>query len=56
MGGYNPNIQEDVYNSVALKICTTKKFSLQDLKGVYVEDKNYESEFSTKTFKKNYTK
>lgn len=51
IGGLNPNAQEDVYNSVALKIAQNKKFEISDFQSIYVSDSNFENDFSTKEFK-----
>lgn len=51
IGGLNPNEQEDVYNTVALKINQTKQFTLEDLKSIYVSNENFETAFSGKSFK-----
>ncbi len=51
IGGLNPNAQEDVYNTVALKIAATKDFSILDFQNIYVSDINFENDFSTKEFK-----
>ncbi len=51
IGGLNPNAQEDVYNSVALKISTKKKFETEDFQDIYVNDNKFESDFSSKEFK-----
>jgi len=51
IGGLNPNEQEDVYNSLALKINREKVFSTKDLERIYVNDENFVSDFSTKQFK-----
>lgn len=51
IGGLNPNSQEDVYNTVALKIAATKNFSTTDFQNIYVGDLNFENDFSTKEFK-----
>lgn len=51
IGGLNPNIQEDVYNGVALKIAADKNFLASDFQGIYVSDSNFENDFSTKEFK-----
>ena len=51
IGGLNPNAQEDVYNTVALDIATTKNFSTKDFQKIYVNDSNFENYFSTKEFK-----
>lgn len=51
VGGLNPNAQEEVYNSVALKISTTKSFNVSDFQNIYVNDSNFENDFSTKEFK-----
>lgn len=51
IGGLNPNVQEDVYNSIALKIETDKNFNPQDFHNIYINDINFENDFSTKDFK-----
>lgn len=51
IGGFNPNIQEDIYNSVALKIASSKNFSFQDFQGIYVDDSTFKNAFSVKEFK-----
>lgn len=51
IGGLNPNAQEDVYNSVALKIAANQQFSISDFQSIYVSDLNFENDFSTKEFK-----
>lgn len=51
IGGLNPNEQEEVYNSLALKINREKTFSTKDLEKIYVNDDNFVSDFSTKHFK-----
>ncbi len=51
IGGLNPNAQEDVYNTVALKIAGTKNFITTDFQSIYVSDLNFENDFSTKEFK-----
>jgi uncharacterized protein with ParB-like and HNH nuclease domain len=51
IGGLNPNEQEEVYNSLALKINKEHDFSAKDFEKVYVEDKNFTTDFSTKQFK-----
>lgn len=51
IGGLNPNAQEDVYNAVALKIESQKKFSASDFQSIYVQDNSFENDFSTKEFK-----
>ena len=51
IGGLNPNAQEDVYNTVALKIASTKNFAAVDFQNIYVSDLNFENDFSTKEFK-----
>lgn len=51
IGGLNPNEQEDAYNSIALNMNETKKFSFQELKNIYVSDENFENSFSNKVFK-----
>jgi uncharacterized protein with ParB-like and HNH nuclease domain len=51
IGGLNPNVQEDVYNSIALKIASDKSFSTSDFQSIYVSDINFENDFSTKEFK-----
>lgn len=51
IGGLNPNEQEEVYNSLALKIYNGQFFANQDLEKVYVSDDNFVSDFCTKQFK-----
>jgi len=51
IGGLNPNEQEDVYNTVALKIGVNKTFSISDFQPIYVSDINFENDFCTKGFK-----
>lgn len=51
IGGLNPNAQEDVYNTVALKISSIKRFEVADFQSIYVSDLNFENDFSTKEFK-----
>lgn len=51
IGGLNPNAQEDVYNSIALKINTEKKYGILDFQSIYVPDSSFENDFSTKQFK-----
>jgi hypothetical protein len=51
IGGLNPNAQEDVYNSVALKVFLNNQFLVQDFQPIYVSDSNFENDFSTKEFK-----
>ena len=51
VGGLNPNAQEDVYNTVALKIANTKNFATSDFQNIYVSDFNFQNDFSTKEFK-----
>jgi len=51
IGGLNPNAQEDVYNTVALKIAATKNFAATDFQAIYVSDSSFENDFSTKEFK-----
>jgi hypothetical protein len=51
IGGLNPNEQENVYNSIALRINQTKQFHITDLKEVYVSNESFETSFSNKIFK-----
>lgn len=51
ISGLNPNTQEEVYNTIALKICAEKIFQASDFQEVYVSDTNFESSFMTKQFK-----
>lgn len=51
IGSLNPNAQEDVYNTVALKISSNKRFEVADFQTIYVSDLNFENDFSTKEFK-----
>lgn len=50
IGGLNPNAQEDVYNTIALKIMQTSTFVNSDFQSIYVNDYNFENDFSTKEF------
>lgn len=51
IGGLNPNAQEDVYNSVALKINLNKHFDASDFQNIYVSDSSFENDFTSKEFK-----
>ena len=51
IGGLNPNVQEEVYNSVAVKLSKTKQFDVKDFEPIYVSDYSFENDFSTKEFK-----
>ena len=51
IGGLNPNAQEDVYNTIALKITADKRFDVRDFLPIYVSNSNFENNFSTKEFK-----
>lgn len=51
IGGLNPNAQEDVYNTIALKITADKRFDVRDFLSIYVSNANFENNFSTKEFK-----
>lgn len=51
IGGFNPNEQEKVYNSVALQIREHKHFENTMLRDVYPNDGSFLTEFSLKTFK-----
>jgi uncharacterized protein with ParB-like and HNH nuclease domain len=51
IGGLNPNIQEEVYNTVAVDISETMDFDVKDFLPIYVADVNFENNFSTKEFK-----
>jgi uncharacterized protein with ParB-like and HNH nuclease domain len=51
IGGLNPNEQEDVYNSLALKINNDKNFHPKELEKIYIEDRSFIQDFSTKQFK-----
>lgn len=51
IGGLNPNAQEDVYNTIALKISSNKRFEVADFQTIYVSDLNFENDFSTKEFR-----
>lgn len=51
IGGLNPNEQEEVYNSLALKISNNNEYTTRDLEKIYVDDKNFLIDFSTKQFK-----
>lgn len=52
IGGLNPNEQENIYNKVAIEISKEKKLSLKSLASIYVPNNNFESDFSTKQFKR----
>lgn len=51
IGGLNPNEQEDVYNTIAVSISKNKNFNIDEFKNIYVSDENFETAFSSKTFK-----
>jgi uncharacterized protein with ParB-like and HNH nuclease domain len=51
IGGLNPNAQEDIYNSIALKINSEKRFDVNDFHPIYISDQSFENDFSTKEFK-----
>lgn len=51
IGGLNPNAQEDVYNSLAIKITRNKIYEVKDFQPIYVNDSSFENDFSTKEFK-----
>ena len=51
IGGLNPNAQEDVYNSMALKLHSWKKLDLSDFQSIYVSDSSFENYFPIKSFK-----
>lgn len=51
VGGLNPNVQEEVYNTTALKIVANKSFEPSDFRSIYVSDLNFENDFATKEFK-----
>lgn len=51
IGGLNPNVQEEVYNSVAVKLSKTNQFDVKDFEPIYVSDYSFENDFSTKEFK-----
>ncbi len=51
IGGLNPNTQEDVYNTVALKITNEQTYAASDFQSVYIGDFNFENDFATKEFK-----
>ncbi len=51
IGGLNPNEQEDVYNTIAVNINKNRSFNLNEFKSIYVSDDNFETAFSSKTFK-----
>jgi len=51
IGGLNPNEQESVYNSIALKIIDERKYTKNDLKKIYPTDESFENTFSNKIFK-----
>ena len=51
IGGLNPNELENTYNTMALNILKNKKFAKDDLKDVYPNDDNFETDFTIATFK-----
>lgn len=51
IGGLNPNEQEEIYNKIAREISLNKTFNIQSLQPIYVQDNNFENDFSTKQFK-----
>ena len=51
IGGLNPNEQEEVYNTIALKITQDKVFEITDLQSIYISDLSFENEFSIKQFR-----
>lgn len=51
IGGLNPNLQEDIYNNIALEIIENKNFEIRNFQPIYVIDNNFENDFSTKEFK-----
>jgi uncharacterized protein with ParB-like and HNH nuclease domain len=53
IGGLNPNDQETVYNYIALKILSERKYSKNDIKKIYPSDDAFENAFLNKTFKLN---
>ncbi|HOS29355.1 MAG TPA: HNH endonuclease family protein, partial [Treponemataceae bacterium] len=50
--GKNPNEQEKVYNRIAVKISSQKKFDASELKdsAIYISDEEFEQSFSYKEF------
>ncbi len=51
IGGFNPNEQEEIYNSISKKIYSQKSFDVSDFSPIYIQDNNFENNFSTKQFK-----
>lgn len=51
IGGLNPNVQEEVYNTIALKLANNQNFQISDFQDIYVFDSNFETDFATKEFK-----
>lgn len=51
IGGLNPNAQEEAYNKIAVTISKTKSYNLGAFQEIYVNDSNFENDFSTKEFK-----
>lgn len=51
IGGYNAKDQEEVYNSIAIKINNTKHFITKDFEKVYIDDDKFENDFTKKYFK-----
>ena len=51
IGGLNPNEQEEVYNTIALKITQEKSFDISDLQSIYISNLSFENDFSIKQFR-----
>lgn len=51
IGGLNPNEQEEVYNKMAIEIVESKKFEIENLFQIYVNDENFVNDFTNKQFK-----
>ena len=51
ISGLNPKAQEDVYNSIALKIAGTNNFEVNDFASIYINDMQFENAFTNKELK-----
>jgi len=52
IGGLNPNDQEVVYNSIALRLRKSENFDEKMLESIYPNDDSFETEFSNIEFKR----
>jgi uncharacterized protein with ParB-like and HNH nuclease domain len=51
IGGLNPNEQEEIYSKIARDMSSNKTFNVQALQPIYVQDNNFENDFTAKQFK-----